>query len=350
MKISMTRIVLLSFMITVAFFDPQKVSASEINLRIHHFLDADSLVQKRFLEPFARRLEKASKGRLKVEIHPDMGLGGKAWHLVDQVEKGTVDMVWTAAAYTPGRFARTEVFSLPIVHQGSAEATNLAINDLLKTELSEDFKTLHPLLVHVHAGHVFHISKKSLRGPSDFKGLTLRPPGRKGIGPWLIETLGAAPTKKRHPKLSKALREQQLDGALMSFRLAHSMGIVEAVSSHTIYGEGGSFGTSLYLFLMNKKRYASLPDDLKAVIDAQTGAALSREIGKVWQRGADDALAAARKAGNAIHILKPVARAQIRDRQMEVLSRWAKQVGQKKIDGLQLIEKARKAVEHYTNK
>lgn len=346
----MTRIAFLFFFIAFAFIQPHKASASEITLRVHHFLGEDSLVQKKLLEPFAKRLEKSSNGRLKVEIHSDMGLGGKAWNLVDQVKKGTVDMVWTAAAYTPGQFARTEVFSLPIVHQGSAAATNLAINDLLTKDLSEDFKDLHPLLVHVHAGHVFHLSKKPVERLDDFKGLTLRPPGRKGIGPWLVETLGAASTKKRHPKLPKALKEEKLDGALMSFRLANSMGVVDAVSSHTIYGEGGSFGTSLYLFLMNKKRYESLPDDLKALIDEQTGAALAKEIGEIWQRGADAGLAVARKRGNMINILKPAAQAEIRGKQLEVLSLWAKQVSSKKIDGLELIEKARKSIQSHSKK
>jgi len=346
----MTRITLLLFLIAFAFIEPRAALASEITLRLHHFLGAQSLVQKKLLEPFAARLEKASKGRLKVEIHPDMALGGKAWDLVDQLEKGTVDMVWTAAAYTPGRFARTEVFSLPIVHQGQAVATNLALNDLLKTDLKEDYSKLHPLLVHVHAGHVFHLTSKSVKRLADFKGLTLRPPGRKGVGPWLIETLGATSTKKRHPKLAKALKEQQLDGALMSFRLAHDMGVVEAVSSHTLYGEGGSFGTSVYLFLMNKKRYAGLPDDLRALIDAETGAALAREIGEIWQLGAKEGLAAARKQGNTINILEPDARAEIRARQLEVLSKWAKQVNKNKLDGLELIENARKSIKRYTEK
>ena len=322
--------------------------AKQITLRVHHFLGTQSLTQTKLLEPWAARVEKASKGQIKVEIHADMALGGKAWDLVDQVSKGVVDMVWTAAAYTPGRFRSSEVFSLPIVHQGDAVATNLAIKDLLRQELKDDFKDVIPLLVHVHAGHVFHMATKSLKRPEDFKGLTLRPPGRKGVGRWTIEALGASPTKKRHPKLPKALKDQKLDGALMSFRLAHSMGVIDAVSSHTLHGKDGSFGTSLYLFLMNKLSYEGLPDDLQKIIDKQSGVEFAKEIGKVWQQGSEAGLQLAKQKGSELNILDDKARASIDQQQLEVLSLWAKQYDRKGIAGLELMEKARKAVKQHS--
>jgi TRAP-type C4-dicarboxylate transport system substrate-binding protein len=340
----MNRVVLLAFVLTFNLYFAGQVSAEQITLRIHHFLGASSLTQTKLLEPWAARVEKASKGRIKVEIHPDMGLGGKAWDLVDQVSAGTVDMVWTAAAYTPGRFRNTEVFSLPVVHQGDAVATNLAIRGMLEQELKEDFKGMYPLLVHVHAGHVFHMAKKPITGIKDFKGLTLRPPGRKGVGRWTIEALGASPTKKRHPKLPKALKQELLDGALMSFRLADSMGVIDAVTSHTVYGKGGSFGTSLYMFLMNKKRYEALPDDLKIIIDEQSGRDFAIEIGKVWQQGSDKGQALAQKRGSAIHVLGEQARKAVNEKQLEVLSQWARQYDPRGITGLEIIEKARRAV------
>lgn len=340
----MNKIAILAVVLVASLAHAGAALAAEVTLRVHHFLGAGSMTQTKLLEPWAQRVEKASKGRIKVEIHPDMVLGGKAWDLVDQVSKGTVDMVWTAAAYTPGRFRSTEVFSLPIVHQGDAVATNLAIRDLLSKELKSDYEGLYPLLVHVHAGHVFHMARKSIIVPDDFKGQTLRPPGRKGVGLWTLEALGASPTKKRHPKLPKALREEKLDGALMSFRLAHSMGVIEAVTSHTLHGKGGSFGTSLYLFLMNKKRYESLPDDLKIVIDEQSGLAFAKEIGEVWQKGSEEGLAVAQKRGNRVTVMTGATLKIIDENQLEVLSQWAKKYDRNGLKGLELIENARRAV------
>jgi TRAP-type C4-dicarboxylate transport system substrate-binding protein len=54
---------------------------------------------------------------------------------------------------------------------------------------------------------------------------------------------------------------------------------------------------------MNQAKYDSLPADLKAVIDANSGAALSQQIGKIW----DGSQAAGRKAaqdrGNSFYMV-----------------------------------------------
>ena len=100
-----------------------QVFAAEFTLRIHHFLGDDSLPHKGLIEPWARRVEAESDGRIEVKIYPKMALGGKTDKLVDQVVDGTVDIVWTAAAYTPNRFPHAEVFTLPLVHEGDPAAT-----------------------------------------------------------------------------------------------------------------------------------------------------------------------------------------------------------------------------------
>lgn len=323
-------------------------TAAEVTLRVHHFLEEDSLTQKSLLEPWAARVETTSKGRIRVEITADMQLGGKAWDLVDQAKDGTVDIIWTAAAYTPDRFPKTSVFSLPIVHQGDAIATNLAIHTFLDNELKSDFQGLQPLLVHVHAGHVFHMADKAFTTLSDLPGLTIRPPGSKGVERWSVELLGATPTKKRHPSLPNALRNKQLDGALLSFRLADSMGIVEAVKSHTLYGEGGSFGTSLYMMLMNQKSYSSLSDDLRQIIDQQSGMALAKEMGQIWQKGSEQALQHARTQGNTINILAEPVRSEVYSKQLDILDLWSEKIhGGNKNEANKLIKKASQAVKKY---
>ena len=320
--------------------------AAELTLKVHHFLGEESLPHKMLIEPWAERIESASNGRIEVEIHPAMTLGGRAPDLVKQVQNGTVDIIWTAAAYTPGRFPRAEVFTLPMVHKGDPAATNLAIIDTLDQELSPDFEGLHPLLIHVHSGHALHMGKQPIKRMGDFSGLIIRPPGR-GVGSWTIKALGADTTKKRHPKLPKALKNNLLDGALMSFQLAQKMGVAEAANSHTLLDEDEYFGTSLYLFLMNKARYDSLPEDLRSVIDQSSGRPLAKEIGGIWREAGTSALEAARKRGSRIDVLKGEELQSARQALQEVLSRWVKTVDNKQINGLRLIKKARQAIEHH---
>jgi len=323
--------------------------AEEITLKIQHFLGAESIPHTALIQPWAQRVEAESKGRIKVEIHPAMTLGGKAHELVDQVQNGEVDIVWTAAAYTPGRFPRTDVFSLPLVHEGNPVATNMAIREIMASELKPDYPGLHPLLVHVHQGHAFHMADRPVTSTEGFSGLTLRPPGR-GIGSWTIEALGAETTKKRHPKLPKAMQRGKLDGALMSFKLAQSMGVIEASKSHTLLNENQFFGTSLFLFLMNEARYRSLPTDLRQILDQNSGESFAREMGDAWLRAGNAGIATARNMGNRINILQGEDRENARTRLENVIELWLKERKQQGIEGAHLIKKARQAIARHTEK
>ncbi len=320
--------------------------AEPVVLRVHHFLGEDSIPHKQVITPWARRVEKQSGGRIRVEIYPDMQLGGRAPDLVTQAKSGIIDIVWTAAAYTPGLFPRTEVFALPIVHRGDAAATNLAIRDMYEYELEREYDGLHPLLIHVHQGHALHMMKP-VAALGDLANKVIRPPGRR-IGRWTVEALGAQITRKRHPKLAKALKAGKLDGALMSFHLAQGMGVLDVAKTHVLPGKGRFFGTSLYLFLMNKARYEALEPALRDVIDRNSGAAFAREVGKVYQEAGNVAMEAARARGDQIITLDMKKFEAVRIAMLEVLGNWAKDLEMRHIDGLQLIRKARKLVQRHS--
>ena len=78
-----------------------------------------------------------------------MQLGGAPPQLVDQVRDGVVDLIWTVAGYTPGRFPRLEVFDLPFM-AASSLATSQAAQEFVETVGAEDLKDYKILAVHVH--------------------------------------------------------------------------------------------------------------------------------------------------------------------------------------------------------
>lgn len=322
---------------------PSAAISAEITLRVHHFLGDESLPHTGLIVPWARQVERDSKGRIKVEIYPGMALGGRAPDLIKQAEKGTVDIIWTAAAYTPKRFMRSSVFTLPLVHRKNAVATNLAMREIFVSELASEFAGLHPLLLHVHQGHVLHMTSRPVRHIGDFTGLTIRPPGR-AAGRWIIEELGAAPTKKRHPKLPKALAAGKLDGALMSFQLADTMGVADVSKSHTFLPGNEFFGTSVYLFLMNMARYRSLPDDIRAVIDKNSGTNLSIKTGRAWETAGTKALNTAISAGHDVTTIAQEDHKEMRIRLERTWSRYARSAAPNGIDAQKLINNAIAAI------
>src|SRR3546814_17713674 len=62
---------------------------------------------------------------------------------------------------------------------------------------------------------------------------------------------------------------------------------------------------------MNKARYEALPADLRAVIDANSGIALAKQIGRVWAEAEQPRRAAAKASGASFHSI-----------QGEELARW----------------------------
>ena len=164
---------------------------AQITLKLHHLLGPKAPAHTKMLVPWAHDVEKASGGKVKIEIYPAMSLGGKPPELINQVRDGVVDIVWTVNGYTPGLFPRSEVFELPFVHTNNATATNLAMRDMFNNgAIADDFKSVKVMFLHVHAGQGIQMAEKLVRKPDDLKGLKMRIPTRTGA--WIIESLGAA--------------------------------------------------------------------------------------------------------------------------------------------------------------
>lgn len=315
--------------------------AQEFQFSVHHFLSPKAATQAAFIEPWAASIEEASGGRIKFEIFPSMSLGGKPPELYSQVRDGVVDIAWTLPGYTPGTFPRTEVFELPNVHGGNALATNLAIQELMG-DLMADYTDVHPLLVHVHSGNALHLAGSMVKTIDDFKGLKIRSPSRTGA--WVLESLGAEPVGMPVPALPQALSKKTVDAGLVPFEVAIPLGLAQLTTASVELDQGQRFGTSTFLFAMNKNSYNSLPDDLKKIIDDHSGVGLAEDMGKVWDNIEPKGKKLAVDAGNSVTALSAEETAKFNAAFDSVSDRWVKEATSAGIDGASLIKKARDAV------
>ena len=166
------------------------------------------------------------------------------------------------------------------------------------------------------------------------------------MGLWVVDALGAHPSTKRHPKLSEALAENKLDGALMSFQLAQSLDVIESQKSHTLRAENKYFGTSLFLFLMNRalRRFAGRPASRDR---SNSGVGLAKRIGRIWRDAGQNALAAARTRQHHYRTERRRPARLVEIAFSKILARWSDTVPKRGIDGPQMIEKARQAIRQY---
>ena len=319
--------------------------AQEFTFSVHHFLSPKAITQTRLIEPWVAAIEEASGGRIAFEVFPSMSLGGKPSELYGQVRDGVADVVWTLPGYTPGVFPRVEVFELPNVHGGDALATNRAIQDMMP-DLAADFDDIHPLLVHVHAGNALHLASGNVTELQDFEGLKIRSPSRTGA--WMLEALGAEPVGMPVPALPQALAKKTVDAGLVPFEVAIPLKLADLTTASVELDGGARFGTSTFLFAMNKNSYASLPADLQAIVDEVSGRVLSEAMGAAWNEMEPLGKERARAAGATVSALSAENTAAFDGPFRQVANRWVSEVNSIGIDGAELLKRAREAVTKYS--
>jgi len=313
--------------------------AQEHTFKLHHFLSAKAPAHTQMLEPWARAVEENSGGKVKIEIFPSMTLGGRPPELIQQARDGVVDLIWTVNGYTPGLFPRTEVFELPTVFKNDPIAANLAVHDLFESDLSEDYKGVEVMFLHVHAGNGMQMRDTEVRSAADLDGKKMRIPTRTGA--WVIEALGATPVAMPVPELPTALQKGVVDGAFIPWEIIPPLRIQEQTAYQIEGADEERFGTATFQVSMNKGRWDALPDDVqKAFRDASDREWLAK-VGAIW-RGTDDfGIKMAVDSGNTHIVLSEDETAAFRDALAPVVDRWVEDVSAKGIDGAALVEKAR---------
>ncbi len=320
-------------------------AAQEVTLRLHQFLPAQANIPKYVLDVWADKVEADSNGRIKIERFPSMQLGGTPPELIGQVEDGIADIVWTVAGYTPGRFPRTEVFELPFM-MTNAEAASRAYWQLAEEQmLDQDFKNFKVLAVWVHGPGIIH-SKTPIRKVSDLDGVKLRAPTR--VTNQMFSSMGATAIGMPVPAVPEALSKGVIDATVIPWEVTGALKVAELVSHHTEFGDASLYTTS-FIFAMNKDRYDSLPDDLKAVIDANSGMELSAFAGKTMQAYDAPSREIAVARGNDIIELTPDEVEEWRKASQPTIDAWIAEMDAKGLDGAGLVEHARELIAKYTN-
>ncbi|MEO1549480.1 MAG: TRAP transporter substrate-binding protein [Pseudomonadota bacterium] len=319
--------------------------AQDVTLRFQHFISPKGSVPAGFMTPWAEKVLEESGGRLKIEIYPAMQLGGTPPQIYDQIRDGAIDGGWTIPSYTPGRFPEAEAFELPFMTSMSAEASSKAAWEYTQKYMGERFGDVHLLAVHVHGQGVLHKRGDAATAVDDFKGLKLRAPSRQANK--LLEAMGATPVGMPVPAFPEALSKGVVDGGVIPWEIVPALKVQELANSHTQIGGDRSLYNTYFIWAMNKASYDRLPDDLKAVLDANTGLEASAWAGRAMDEGDVRGLAATESAGNAIVTLSEAEVAKIKALGADLTAAWIADMDEKGLPGAAMVEDAAALVAKY---
>lgn len=318
--------------------------AQDVTLRLHQFLPPQANVPKLVLDVWADSVEEDSGGRIKVERYPSMQLGGKPPELMDQAIDGVADIVWTVVGYTPGRYPSTEVFELPFM-MTNARAASRAYWEMFETHMKDtEFKDVHILGTWVHGPGLIHVNKE-VRTPSDMQGLKIR--GGSRLANALLEKVGATPVGMPVPAVPEGLSKGVIDGTTIPWEVTAALKIPELVDNHTEF-TGNALYVLTFVLAMNKDRYEGLPDDLKKVIDDNSGVEFSVFAGGTQADSDGPARQAAADRGNNIVTLTEAETAEWKAVAQPIYDEWVADMNEKGIDGQALIDEARMLIDKYT--
>lgn len=249
--------------------------AADVTLKFGHFWPAGSRQNVEIFEAWAKAVEEESGGRIDVQVFPSQTLA-KADSSYQAVVNGILDVTATAPGYTAGRFPLSQLAELPTMGDTAQKGSCLAQKMYDSGAIADEYKDTHLLFLFTHGPGYMHTVEKQIKQPSDLNGLRIRRP--TAVVADMLRKQGASAVGMPAPEVYQSLQRGVLDGLTMPwegmdvFRLTElTTHAVEVPLYHTVF-----------VMTMNKRVYASLPADLKAVIDNNSGMAWAQKAGMIF--------------------------------------------------------------------
>ena len=315
-------------------------AAQTVTLRLHTHVPPVAASFK-ILREWMNKVEKDSNGRLKIQMFGAMQLGGKATDIYDQVKNGVVDMGWTLPGYKAGLFPATSVVELPFIG-GRAPIVSPAVNEFVKLHGQKEWSDVHVVTVHYAGASVLHLKNKRVTKMEDFQGLKIRTPSRESAG--ALSALGAVPVPvPGTATMAEIIIRDVVNGVITPWSIARALKVIDAATFHA---ENTLHGPSLAM-IMNKNSYAKLPDDLKKVIDSNSGAETARWLGEKWEASDKPGMEHAKKIGHEVITISDEETARWRKASQPVYDDWIKEMNGKGLDGAKLVAEAERLIAKY---
>lgn len=313
-----------------------------VTFKFHTFMAPGSDTWLHLCKPWMDKVSAESKGRIRFEGFPGMQLGGTAPQLFDQVKDGVVDFIWTLPGLTGGRFPRSEVFELPFI-MNNPEATSKAFWEYVHTHAADEYRDVHPIALHVSGPGVFHSRRKPILKTTDLQGLKVRGPSRQVTR--LLSALGATPVGMPLPQIADALLKGTIDAAVVPWQTVPAVKLDELSKFHSDFPAGtGALYTTTFLMAANKEKIAALPQDLRKVIDNNSGIGTSGWAGKTTASTDPVGRKAAADRGNQITTISGVDAEAFVKAAAQVDEEWVVEITKRGYDGKKLLAAARELI------
>ena len=245
------------------------------------------------VESMGKKLEKATNGRLSVQMFPSMQLGGEK-EAIEQAQVGAIALARVSVGALGPVVDDLNVFNLPYVFRNTAHMQHVIdgpIGQELLDKVSNSGKGLVGLAWMDAGARNFYDTKKPIRNLADLKGQKIRVMGN----PMFVEmanSMGANGVPLGYDQVFSSLQTGVIDGAENNppsfvFDNHYQVATYYTIDEHLIVPE---------MLVMSKKIFDSLSKDEQADVKKFSREAQLEER-KLWEVYEQQALDKAKKAG-----------------------------------------------------
>lgn len=219
---------------------------------------------------FGELINTLGQGRIKAEVYPSEMLGGTDATL-EQLRSGIIDVYPEGGSYLQRYVDEFKVVALPFVYRDREHWKKFLSSDVVKEwhkKLQEkNIRILGNEADFVRGPYRVLVSKKPVSSVSDLKGLRIRMfPDDTVIAVW--KELGTVTIMLEWTAIYEGIARGIVEACTSPMALVESMKFYE-VAKYIIRTDEFPQGIA---FMMNNKKFESLPQDLqKVVLDAHKG-------------------------------------------------------------------------------
>jgi len=325
-----------------ALITTSAAEAREVTLRFHSFVHATSYQQVKFIEPWCKRIEEQSAGRMGCQIFPSMQLGGAPADLYNQVRDGIVDIAYGNPGYSPGSYLSAEVFELPFMLSDLQNSAR-GMWDYFATNPSDEFAGNRLIAIAPADFPVIQTAEKAVHSMEDLKGLKLRSAGRYGAK--VLEALGALPVQMAAGEITDSMNRGVIDGAYLPWSAIGLLNLGSTMKHFAEFADGKpKMYTSIQMITLSQATYDRLPDDLKKVLDNNSSAEVSAEFAAAFETTAAPEIEGAKQRNSEIFVLPDEEYDRWQAAAAPIAQEWIIDAKAKGMDAEKLLEAARAAL------
>ncbi len=313
-----------------ALIAPLANAQAPIIIKFSHVVAVDTPKGKA-AERFKELAEKATKGRVKVEVYPNSTLY-KDKEEMEALQLGAVQMLAPSLAkFGPLGVKDFEVFDLPYIFPDKSVLYRVTEGPIGKGLLKKLETKGVTGLAYWDNGFKVMSANKPLHHPVDFKGLKMRIQSSKVLDAQM-RALGANPQVMAFSEVYQALQTGVVDGTENPPSNLYTQKMNEVQTDVTM----SNHGYLGYAVIANKKFWDGLPPDIRSELEGAMKDA-TKYANAIAQQENDKAMEAVKKTGKTkVYVLNDAEKAEWRKALAPVQKQMESRIGK---DLIQAVNK-----------